>query len=64
MIMRHYLVKLDVSIGTEIIIWIIFKDFMFNLCLNGLLALIIFDFLLSVLKKLINGYNNESEINL
>lgn len=61
MIMRHYLVKLDVSIGTEIII--IFKDFMFNLCLNGLLALIIFDFLLSVLKKLINGYNNESEIN-
>ena len=63
MIMRHYLVKLDVSIGTEIIIWIIFKDFMFNLCLNGLLALIIFDFLLSVLKKLINGYNNESEIN-
>ena len=52
MIMRHYLVKLDVSIGTEIIIWIIFKGFMFTPCLNGLLALIIFNFLLNVLKTL------------
>ena len=34
MIMRHYLVKLDVSIGTEIIIWIIFASFLDKAILN------------------------------